>query len=51
MIDYEQDKHIGSGWVGMGIGKGLIKLDNEEIFYDIVGKDLPNFTKDINHAN
>ncbi|MGB7533656.1 MAG: hypothetical protein WA977_11875 [Halobacteriota archaeon] len=43
---------IGSGWVGTAIGKGLIKLDNEVIFYDVVDKDLPNFTftKDINHA-
>ena len=41
---------IGSGWVGTAIGKGLIKLGNEVIFYDVVDKDLPNFTKDINHA-
>ena len=41
---------IGSGWVGTAIGKGLIGLGNEVIFYDVVGKNLPNFTKDINHA-
>ena len=43
---------IGSGFVGMAIGKGLIELSNEVIFYDVVDKDLPNFTftKDINHA-
>ena len=43
---------IGSGFVGTAIGKGLKALDNEVIFYDIVDKNLPNFTftKDINHA-
>jgi UDPglucose 6-dehydrogenase len=43
---------IGSGWVGTAIGKGLIELGNEVIFYDIADKNLPNFTftKDINHA-
>ncbi len=41
---------IGSGWVGTAIGKGLIELGNEVIFYDVVDKDLPNFTKDINYA-
>jgi len=43
---------IGSGWVGTAIGKGVIELGNEVIFYDVVDKDLPNFTftKDINHA-
>ena len=41
---------IGSGWVGTAIGKGLIELGNEVIFYDIVDKGLPNFTKDINRA-
>ena len=43
---------IGSGFVGTAIGKGLIELGNEVIFYDIVDKDLLNFTftKDINHA-
>ena len=39
---------IGSGFVGTAIGKGLIGLGNEVIFYDIVDKDLLNFTKDIN---
>ena len=41
---------IGSGWVGIAIGKGFTKLECEVIFYDIINKDLPNFTKDINHA-
>ena len=41
---------IGSGFVGTAIGKGLIELGNEVIFYDVVDKDLLNFTKDINHA-
>ena len=43
---------IGSGFVGTGLGKGLIELGNEVIFYDVVDKDLLNFTftKDINHA-
>jgi len=43
---------IGSGFVGTAIGKGLIELGNEVIFYDVVDKKLPNFTfpKDINHA-
>ena len=41
---------IGSGWVGTIIGKGFSKLGYEVIFYDIVGKNLPNFTKDIDYA-
>ena len=41
---------IGSGFVGTAIGKGLIELGNGVIFYDIVDKNLPNFTKDINYA-
>jgi UDPglucose 6-dehydrogenase len=41
---------IGSGFVGEILGKGLIELGNEVIFYDIVDKNLPNFTKDINYA-
>jgi UDPglucose 6-dehydrogenase len=43
---------IGSGFVGTALGKGLIGLGNEVIFYDVVEKNLPNFTftKDINHA-
>ena len=43
---------IGAGWVGTALGKGLIELGNEVIFYDVVDKNLPNFTftKDINHA-
>ena len=43
---------IGSGFVGTAIGKGLKALGNEVIFYDIIDKDMPNFTftKDINHA-
>ena len=41
---------IGSGFVGTAIGKGLIELGNGVIFYDIVDKNLPNFTKDRNYA-
>ena len=41
---------IGSGWVGTALGKGLAKLGNEVIFYDVVDKNLPNFTKDISYA-
>ena len=43
---------IGSMFVGTAIGKRLKALGNEVIFYDVVDKDLPNFTftKDINHA-
>jgi len=43
---------IGSGFVGTAIGEGLIELNNEVIFYDVVDKNLPNFTftKDINYA-
>ena len=41
---------IGSGFVGTALGRGLIELGNEVIFYDVVDKDLPNFTKDLNHA-
>ena len=41
---------IGAGWVGTAVGKGLAELGNEVIYHDIVDKDLPNFTKDINHA-
>jgi len=41
---------IGSGWVGTALGEGLAELGNEVIFYDVVDKNLPNFTKDINQA-
>jgi len=41
---------IGSGFVGVAVGKGLIDLGNEVIFYDVINKNLPNFTKDINYA-
>ena len=41
---------IGSGWVGTIVGKGFGELGYEVIFYDIVGKNLPNFTKDIDYA-
>ena len=41
---------IGSGWVGTACGRGLAELGNEIIFYDIIDKDLPNFTKDIDYA-
>lgn len=41
---------IGSGVVGEIVGRGFIKLGYEIIFHDIVDKNLPNFTKDINYA-
>ncbi|MCK4735027.1 MAG: UDP-glucose/GDP-mannose dehydrogenase family protein [Methanophagales archaeon] len=41
---------IGSGFVGERVGKGLISLGHDVIFYDVVDKNLPNFTKDINYA-
>lgn len=41
---------IGSGFVGERVGRGLISLGYDVIFYDIVNKNLPNFTKDINYA-
>jgi len=41
---------IGSGWVGTIIGRGFAEMGCEVIFYDVVDKDLPNFTKDINYA-
>jgi UDPglucose 6-dehydrogenase len=41
---------IGSGWVGTAIGKGFTEMGYEVIFYDVVDKDLPKFTKDINYA-
>ena len=41
---------IGSGFVGEILGRGLMKLGNEVIFYDITDKNLPTFTKDISYA-
>jgi UDPglucose 6-dehydrogenase len=41
---------IGSGFVGEILGRGLIELGNEVIFYDIVDKELPESTKDIIYA-
>ena len=41
---------IGSGWVGTALGEGLAELGNEVIFYDVVDKNLPNFTKDVSYA-
>jgi len=41
---------VGSGWVGIAIGRGFTRLGNEVIFHDVVDKALPNFTKDINYA-
>jgi len=38
------------GSVGERVGKGLIRLGHNVIFYDVVDKNLPNFTKDINYA-
>jgi UDPglucose 6-dehydrogenase len=41
---------IGSGFVGETVGKGFASLGYDVIFYDVVNKNLPNFTKDINYA-
>ena len=41
---------IGSGFVGVAIGKAFTKFGNEVIFYDVIDKNLPNFTKNINIA-
>ena len=42
---------IGSGFVGERVGRGLISLGHDVIFYDIADKEgLPNFTKEINYA-
>lgn len=41
---------IGSGIVGEIVGRGFIKLGYEVLFHDIVDKELPNFTRDINYA-
>ena len=41
---------IGNGYVGTVVGKGLKELGNKVIFYDVVDKDLPNFTKNIDYA-
>jgi len=41
---------IGSGWVGTAIGKGFTGIGYEVIFYDVIDKHLPNFTKNINYA-
>jgi len=41
---------VGSGWVGINVGEGLRKMGYKVIFYDIVDKQLQNFTKDINYA-
>lgn len=36
--------------MGTAIGKGFAGMGCEVIFYDVVDKDLPNFSKDINYA-
>ena len=41
---------IGSGWVGTAIGKGFTEMGYGVIFYDIMDKDLSNFTKDLSYA-
>jgi len=41
---------IGSGIVGEIAGRGFMKLGYEIIFHDIVNKNLPNFTNDMNYA-
>lgn len=41
---------IGSGVVGEVIGRGFMKLGYDVVFYDVMDKSLPNFTKDIDYA-
>lgn len=41
---------IGSGFVGEAVGKGFMELGNNVIFYDIVEKNLPNFTTNLGTA-
>lgn len=41
---------IGSGFVGGQVGRGFTSLGHEVIFYDLVGKNFPRFTRDINRA-
>ena len=41
---------IGSGFVGTALGKGLTEMGHNVLYYDVVDKDLPNFTKNINIA-
>jgi len=41
---------IGSGWVGTAIGYAFTEIGNEVIFYDVIDKNLPNFTNDITYA-
>lgn len=41
---------IGSGWVGTAIGEGFRQNGYEVIFHDVMTKDLPNFTDDLEYA-
>ncbi|MEM3551311.1 MAG: nucleotide sugar dehydrogenase [Candidatus Bathyarchaeia archaeon] len=41
---------VGCGWVGTNVGMGFRSMGYEVIFYDIVPKDLPNFTMDVRYA-
>lgn len=41
---------IGSGFVGERVGRGLVSSSRNVIFYDVVDKNLPNFTRDINYS-
>jgi UDPglucose 6-dehydrogenase len=41
---------IGSGWVGTAIGEGFRQNGYDVIFHDVVAKDLPNFTDDLEYA-
>jgi len=41
---------VGSGWVGEHLGKSFRRMGHEVVFYDVVRKNLPNFTQDINYA-
>lgn len=41
---------IGCGWVGSNIGMSFRSMGHDVIFYDVVQKNLPNFTTDANFA-
>lgn len=41
---------LGSGYVGQRVGKGVNKLNHKVIFYDVMDKELDNFTEDIDYA-
>jgi UDPglucose 6-dehydrogenase len=40
---------VGSGFVGTAVGSGFARLGYRVIFYDVVDKGLPNFTRDLGY--